>query len=826
MKHYLALLLLLLLGGSAIAQHYTVKGVITDRKTGEEMPFVNAALYRQSDTLFMRGATTDMRGRFEIEDVASGQYLMMVTMVGYERWTQVTKVSGNLDLGTIALRAGTTLQEVEIVAEKPLYTMDGEKHIYSTTDDPSIQTGTASDALQNAPGVEVDADGNITLRGTESVEVWINDKPSHMDGESLKQYIRTLPANSIEKIEVITNPSARYGGGSPVVNIITNNALKRNEFFSFGLKGSTQPEISPWLSYVFSNEKFNFNIYANVGYDTWKMEGDGASFMIDNNGDTVRKESYTTKNDNRSINSYIGGHLSYTFDKRNDISAWFGGYPWWNKEDSYNATTRAERKDGSTDFSNYNYSARSWKDFGSRPAGGYYGGAWFTHKFDDSTGHKISLSYNTNGWFGYNLSYYQRSYSWQPNEDIYYRYENLGNNLSNGIELNYTLPFGERNKLTNTYANELQAGLELSFRRDSTHDIYDTLNIHQDTSTWALCEYLGAEYISHARKFGGYLTYMRRFGNFSVKAGLRASYDYERMNYYDDPTSNIDTGYLTLTPSLHLSYHTKDMHNFSLSYTHRTSNPSASSLSTYMAYNLEDYSTGNPDLVASYTDRIEAKWDKYFMKFGSVGLQAYYTGNINQQSTLTDVIYDNFFGRVVSYSKPINIGSSYNTGLDANITYRPSGFVSVRFNASLYYDYLDVTYRPNEPAYQNGMWCYRLRLNAWAKVWKNYQIFANAHFRSRTQSVFDIRESNKGIDLGVNADFFDRRMTVNLNVNDVFNWGAWNTSVVNPYYTSTSNRKFSSRFVSLGITFRFGKMELASMAQEGDTESPNAPSLE
>ena len=203
MKQSLTLLLLLsifFLGSSAMAQTYTVKGIITDRKSGEKMPYVNAALYRQRDTLFMRGATTGPEGRFEIKDVAPGQYLMMVTMVGYERWTQVTQVTGNLDLGTIALRPGTTLKEVEVVAEKPLYTMDGEKHIYSTTDDPSIQTGTASDALQNAPGVEVDADGNITLRGTESVDVWINDKPSHMSGESLKQYIRTLPANSIEKI--------------------------------------------------------------------------------------------------------------------------------------------------------------------------------------------------------------------------------------------------------------------------------------------------------------------------------------------------------------------------------------------------------------------------------------------------------------------------------------------------------------------------------------------------------------------------------------------------------------------------------------------------
>ena len=830
MKQSLTLLLLLsifFLGSSAMAQTYTVKGIITDRKSGEKMPYVNAALYRQRDTLFMRGATTGPEGRFEIKDVAPGQYLMMVTMVGYERWTQVTQVTGNLDLGTIALRPGTTLKEVEVVAEKPLYTMDGEKHIYSTTDDPSIQTGTASDALQNAPGVEVDADGNITLRGTESVDVWINDKPSHMSGESLKQYIRTLPANSIEKIEVITNPSARYGGGTPVVNIVTNNAVKRNEFVSFGLNASSRPEITPWVSYVFSNEKINFNIYANVGYDGRNMHGDGTTVMLDPHGDTVRKESYSTISDDRTINTYLGGHLNYTINKCNDISAYFGTYPYWNKWFNTHTTSRYERLDGTQPFSNFDYRDSSWTDgFPDRPGGGFYGGAWYTHKFDDSTGHKISFSYNVNSWASNRHYFYLRSYSWQPAEDIVYEFKDLGSDYNNGFEVNYTLPFGQRNNDTKNYANELQAGVEFDFGREITHDIYDTLNIHQDSTSWVLCEYLGAYYISHTRDLGAYLTYLRRFGNFSIKLGLRTKYAYERVDYYDDPASNIDTGFLSLTPSLHLSYHTKDMHNFSLSYTHRTNNPSASSLSTYMAYNLEDYSTGNPYLKASYSDRIEVMWDKYFDKFGSVGLQAYYTGNINAKGTLTDVIYSDFFNRVVSYSKPINIGSSYNAGIDAHVTYRPSAFVNVRFNASLFYDTLDVTYRPDQPAYRNGMWCYRLRLNAWAKLWKNYQFFVNAYYRSSTQNVFRINQSEKGVDLGANADFFDRRMTVKLNVSDIFNWGTWNSSIVNPFYATTSNRKYNSRFITLGITFRFGKMELAGMAQEGGGTSPNAISLE
>ena len=130
------------------------------------------------------------------------------------------------------------LEEMEVTAERPLYSVDGEKQLYNVSDDPSVQTGTASDALQNAPGVEVDAEGNITLRGSQSVEVWLNDRPSHLSGEALRQYIKTLPAGAIERIEVISNPSARYGGGGPVVNIVTRTKVKRNEFLTFGTSGN------------------------------------------------------------------------------------------------------------------------------------------------------------------------------------------------------------------------------------------------------------------------------------------------------------------------------------------------------------------------------------------------------------------------------------------------------------------------------------------------------------------------------------------------------------------------------------------------------------
>ena len=154
---YILLSSYLLVLTSLQAQNVSVKGTVRDAKTGEVLPMVNVGLMRVADTVFVRGAATEFDGTFHIKDVKPGKYLLQASFVGYEKYLRELEVRGNLDKLEISLKGGTTLGEVKIVAEKPLYVMDGEKNMYNTKEDASIQTGTASDALQNAPGVEVDA---------------------------------------------------------------------------------------------------------------------------------------------------------------------------------------------------------------------------------------------------------------------------------------------------------------------------------------------------------------------------------------------------------------------------------------------------------------------------------------------------------------------------------------------------------------------------------------------------------------------------------------------------------------------------------------------
>ena len=219
---------------SAVAQQL-VTGKLIREKDGQPVMYVNVSMLRASDSTFLRGTVTDDKGVYTIEN-DTVETMLRISGIGYE--TEFVAVPatryggptglGKIDMGVTKMKEGAMLlEQVRVVEKRPLYTVDGEKDLYNVGEDATIQTGNASDALQNAPGVEVDVEGNVTLNGS-SVTVWINDRPSHLEGEALKQYIKTLPANRIDRIEVIKNPSARYGSNGPVVNIVTSQRMLKN----------------------------------------------------------------------------------------------------------------------------------------------------------------------------------------------------------------------------------------------------------------------------------------------------------------------------------------------------------------------------------------------------------------------------------------------------------------------------------------------------------------------------------------------------------------------------------------------------------------------
>ena len=800
---------------------FTIVGVLRDAKTGEYLPYVNLAVLDSVDNEFVKGGISNMDGAFEINGVPQGSFVLRVSAIGYENYLHPFRVTNNTNLGVLRINPGvTSLSEVTVAGERPIYAMEGEKVIYNVSEDPSIQTGTTEDALQNAPGVEVDVEGNITLRGVSSVEIWINDKPSKLTEENLKTYLQTLPANAIARIETITNPSAKYAtDAEAVINIVTSAHIKSNQFISFGVNGSSQPFVSPWVRYMWKKEKWSVNLFVSGRYnfrdnhtESWEMKRERAG---EDSFDTIWYKTDTTDEHNRRLSGNFFANVDYEIDSTSDISFDAGGF--YNKNNSF-----SHRIDGQT-F----YMAASILDYQigdtslTRSGFGHFG-IDYTKKFDEK-GHNLRIGLNSR--FNRNATdqYYNRFY------DVYYDLDENRHLLTNmsgyglNLDARYNRPYSEDGEMSYGLRADHQHWNN-DYQRYYSNDggvTYDSLDLLRTY------HYNGGE-----TGVNGDVNWTHRWGGFTLSTGVGVGgggvyYDYDsEMPFVDAKT----LFFWNVRPSIHLTYRTESMHNIKLNYSMRMSHPDEEEISTFRRYGEDSYSTGNPGLKYSYTHNMEAGWQKFFERFGNIGLEAYGRLSTNEVSSLTDSEYDDYLDRIVSYSLPYNMGTSWRYGTSLNMTYRPTGFFNVRLYANVYdygyrmeYDRMNDLGELEHVKYGNHKVSWQVRVNAWAKLWDQLQVTASANYRSPTIGLMSESKARYFLNMGLRSDFFKRRLSVYVNVQDIFNWGARygsGSSNTNPYYLSDSTRKtMNSRYISAGFTLRFGKMELEKQVKEGDSDT-------
>ncbi|MBO6024812.1 MAG: TonB-dependent receptor [Bacteroidales bacterium] len=804
---------------------FQVVGVLRDAKTGEYMPYVNVAVLDSVDMELVKGGISNMDGVFELNGVPQGSFVLRVSAIGYESYMHPFKVTNNTNLGTLRINPGvTSIGEVTVAAERPLYAMDGEKLIYNVSEDPSIQTGTTEDALQNAPGVEVDVEGNITLRGVSSVEIWVNDKPSKLTEENLKTYLQTLPANAIARIETITNPSAKYAtDAEAVINIVTSAHIKSNQFVSFGVNGSNQPFVSPWVSYMWKKEKLSINLFASGRYS---FRDNASNSWSQKRRDAATEGEYevtwadtTSQTDNsRSYSGNVFMNIDYEIDTTSDISFDAGGFYNDNRNDMLRTESQTYYYLDSVPAYSQLFADQTSDNSDSRMIFGH-AGVDYTKKFDNE-GHNLRLGLNTRLNRNSTEEWYNRFYDVYTDLDEH-RYM-LTNTFGYGASLDarYNRPYSKD--------GELSYGLRVDHQQDdNTYDRYnDTVGILIDTLR--AYQFKGNESSVNAD-----VNWTRRWGGFTLSTGLGVEGEYTGFNYISDMPFADDSSYFHVhfRPSIHLTYRTESMHNWKLNYSMRMSHPRGEQVSTFRRYGENSYSVGNPNgLKDGFTHNMEAGWQKFFERFGNIGWEAYGRWSTNEISSLTDAEYDNYLERIVSYSIPYNMGTSWRYGTSINMTYRPSGFFNVRLYANLYdygyrmeYDRVDEFGNIEHKTDENHKWSWNVRVNTWAKLFDQLQVTASANYRSPTIGLMSESKARYFLNMGLRSDFFKRRLSVFVNVQDIFNWGAKigsGSSNTNPYYLSDSTRKMlNSRYISAGFTLRFGKMELERQAKEGDSES-------
>lgn len=702
------------------------------------------------------------------------------------------------------------LEAISIRAPRPIYSMEGEVVSYNVADDETVKGLTALDALQNAPSVEVDIEGNITLRGSSKVEIWINGYPTHMNGTTLKVYLESLPADAVDRIEVIKNPSAKYmvEEGYHIVNIVTSAKIRNSHFLSLGLGGSNRPSVSPWVSYVIKNEKLTANVYLGFSRSNSHSTDSTATVMRQAGAadmDTTAMSTSTTESGSVKNNGNLFLSLNYRVDSMNDLSlfAMAIAFPLASNRQSFIDQW-------------YYWPALSHYSFASLLETDNFGligmaNARWKHKFDND-GHNLSVSLydNLNLSKGYRreLRDYELLEGMMPEglEDFNKSYTSgsTANRLT--LSTDYNRPLG--------LDNELSVGIAVTPSSNKNYALpcfFDSVTMAYDSVDW-LRRY---EKNSQEWQASASASWRHKWERVTMTMGLRGYWNHYR--FVCDSRFPDDTAYsrFYLRPSLGLTYRTPSMHYFRFNYSLTTTLPSPERLSGSRQYGEDSYTVGNPALEPSHTHNLELSWNRYFASRGSVGIESYANFSTNDISICNEVTsdIDPYLGRLISYSMPYNVGSSFKTGVEGNVTYRPVAWLNFRLYANLYRSGYEIDH-PKAGHYSSAMTSYSFRLNCWANIAKKVRVNLSGSYGSPTQGLFAESQGSYTVDLGVSADFWEKRLSVVLNVTDLFNWNRSQTWNTNPFLLSYSNSHTDSRFVSLAVTLRLGKMELLMNARE------------
>ncbi|MDY5968935.1 MAG: TonB-dependent receptor [Bacteroidales bacterium] len=818
MKKQLSTLLVLMLlpiAGGAFAQavQYHVSGTLRDSLTNEPIPYVNVIVAAKADTAFVKGTVTDEKGAFLAKGIEPGEYYLKASSIGYRgRLVPFTLTGKDVSLGAILLKPGSEmLQAANIVAERPLFSMEGEKMIYSVKDDPSVRNGNTGDALQNTPGVEVDIQGNVKLRGISSVDIWINDHPSHLSAETLKAYLKSVPASSIKRIETITNPSAKYATDKQaIINIVTDAEIEMNQLLSVGLNGTTTPMASPWLSYMVATKKTMLNVWAGTYLAPFKNKSTISS--TSSPWDAALQDTVLTQWDSASSNYNgknnslnMGFSFDYNFDSMRNLNSYGYMGHWKNSQLQKSDTWRNVFRPA---FVSYRFN-----DSVDNDSKGFYGGMglFYTHKLD-TLGQQLRLEASANGMTSNTDAFIGRKYlSPFETHGSEQRYENINQHSGINLKARYFKPLNKNTILSAGVA----LGRETRFLKQDVE--------YRDSTVAALTpdpirNFVGAD---DGVSTGGDLNLEQKWGLFTMELGLGGYFKRVRlirssqMPFADDTTAR----FFNLKPSLHFSYNTKSFHSFYLNYTLNMENPDPKELTTFRHYASDSYTTGSRNLKSELSHRFEAGWSKYINKFGTVGVDAYCYVNQNTIGTLSDAapLPDPYLNRYIYYSIFANMSNASMAGASAKVMFNPNGKMSLRLYANAFHYNYSMD-RGAQGALKDAAWSYSVNANLWWKIKDKMQIFANARYASPTISLGSREGKDCSMDLGASCDLFKNRMTVWVAVEDLFNWGATignSTTRTNPSFRGTDNTyNLTSRYFLAGLCWRFGKLELANQIHE------------
>ncbi|MEI8084663.1 MAG: TonB-dependent receptor [Paludibacter sp.] len=812
MKKILTFILLIYIALPLLATS-EISGKIIDGGTQTPLDFVNVALFKQGSEVPTTGVSSDKAGAFTIPAVANGRYVLRVSFIGYNPVNQNINVNGkSINIGTIKmLEDSKKLDEVIVVGQGSQMRFDVDKKIYSVDQSIAAAGGSASDVLKNIPSVKVDNEGNVSLRKDANVEVWVNGKPSGLTADNRAQVLQQMPAESIESIEIMTNPSAKFNpeGTAGIINLVMKKNRKAGYYGSLsgGLMYPTGAKLGGSLGANINYSSSKVDAYLNIGYRAMSFKGGGYNDRYNYGTDTTRL--YQTNVSGHAFSGlFMRAGIDYHLDDKNTIGvSGFGmagsgsGTDKINylKTDVYPLTTLAD----------YN---RNNIGTGTRPSLNM--NLDYKHDFDKKgTNLMASVAYSTHTRGGDN-QYLQTDNLSNYSSDITQSSTSKNNELM--FKLDYTNKFTE--------SSRLEAGMQ-----STISDRLSNASALNNVTQAPLLTYNNV-FDYNEQIHAAYLTYGDRFDKLSVQVGMRAEYmKKESSNTAVSKYSTLDTiqtintpATIQFFPSMYLSYSLPNNNELQLNYTRRVNRPRGRQINPFRDYSDSTNITyGKPDLAPEYSSSFEFNymktWDNH-----SISASAYYRFTDN---VIEDV---RFINAGVMESTYMNIAKKENTGMELVAKNRLFTILNLTSSVNLYYNKMNASVYTNPynsaitttiPGQSNFTWSANILANLMFSKTFSGQITGD--YSAPTIIAQGTQGAEYSINLGLRKTFFDRKLSLNFTANDIFDMNRERSTTSGTGFYQKSESYFHGRMIGLSVSYNFGNMkpkqaEMKKKAASGD----------
>ncbi|MCF8304389.1 MAG: TonB-dependent receptor [Bacteroidales bacterium] len=788
--------------GSGVRPTGTIEGQVFDDQTGNPLQFANIAAYRHKDSTLVTGAIADSTGKFKLKQVPFGLYYLEANFIGYKKQVideiKVFPRNRNVTIDKIYLKpSAQNLEGVDISAERNRIEYQIDKKVVNVSKDLNASGGTAVDVLENVPSIEVDIDDNVTLRGSSSFKVYIDGKPTVLEGNDL---LKQIPASNIKQIEIITNPSAKYDpdGVGGIINIVMKKEQKG------GLNGVVNASVSNNNSYsgdfLLNYKTGKFNIFAGADYRNHEHGGQSTSeretyfhpdstFYYFSKGDRSRnRDGYSFQggfdyhlNDNHTLSlSGRGGRYGFGFDSETRIHSYVNDL--LEEKHAYNENVFERSGDYYRITGNYQW------------------------KIDDKGQELMAMAYYSSG--DDEEEENQVEFTAGPEYEIMKginpdKIRSTEEENSNQIrfKVDYTLPLKNQGRF--------EAGVQSRTRQEDAD--YDFTFYDHVADEWITNPDFSSTYDFDREIYSAYTTFANSWGLLSYQLGFRGEYTDRQITKTTGESYVIDRW--DWFPTVHLSTELDDKHKLQASYSRRINRPRGWFLDPVMSY-MDKYSLrqGNPGLEPEYSNSYELSFMRR-IKSGFINLEGYYRKTLNEITRLQSP-YDQQT-MLMTFE---NLNSEESLGLELMLNSDITKWWKLNLSGTFYHFQVNDEIEGQDISRESDNW--RTRMNSTFDLTKSTRLQASIYYNAPSVTIQGERSGFFFTSMAVRQDMLQNKLSLTLRMRDLFNTMEHEFIADQPTYYTYNKRDREWPVVRFSVSYKINdyKRERDRMPDEDPSE--------